>query len=282
MRLIKSRNGYQLYGRDGGLIKSAAVIVNPGQNQQLAGTVSAGTTGTPSKNLTGVGTTFTTDFEVGEFIEFDLGSPAIAMVKTITSATAIVLGNPAEPGEDFPMEIPAGTTYRKFTALWVGRTAESGISLTTEESVAETKSSDDGETAVNVFSSSVKPAIKFTLMEASIEVLNILLKGMVNFTKDVNGKIIASSFGDRTGYDFKKNAIRVAVIEYDGESISSDPNDCLTIFKVGFKGNFNLTKNAKDQAGIELDGYIFKDDSKRIKGKPQYWAINEAAMAWDV
>ncbi|PJZ87933.1 hypothetical protein [Leptospira levettii] len=285
MRLVKSKNGFSIYGRDGGIIRAAAIFINPEQKPNLTGTVSAGSAGppvAPSSTLTGSGTAFDTSLKVGEYLEFDLAQPIIAMVKAIASATSLTLGDPAEPGENLSVFIPAGTNYRKFDSFWLGKTSTAGISINTEEGVLETKSSDRGETPENVFSGSVKPMLKLNLMEASVEALSYVLKGMVNFTRDVNGKIVASSFGPRTGFDFKKNAMRVAIIEYDGDGgVSADPASRMDIFKVGFKGNINLTKNSSDQVGVDLEGYIFEDDTKVVNGKPQYWATNEAEMVYD-
>lgn len=284
MKIVKSKNGFTVYGREGGLIRPAVVIARPEQLPVETGTVTAGTAGTPdvkSKNLVGSGTNFQTALTVGDYIEFDLATPVVAMIKTITTDTAAVLGDPKNPGEDLLLYIPLGTSYRKYKSLWVGKTAPAGIEITAEESVAETKSSDGGEKAENVYSSAVKPMIKFELMEGSIETLNILLPGIVNFTRDVNGKIVASSFGPRNGYDFKKNAIRIAVIEYDGDSVSVNGEDRTDFFKVGFKGAFNLKKNSTDQTGIALEGYLFEDDTKMKNGKAQFWATNESSMVWD-
>lgn len=285
MRLVKSKNGFSIYGRDGGLIRAAAIFINPEQNPNLVGTVSAGSAGppaVPSATLSGTGTAFDTALKVGDYLEFDLGTPIIAMVKAIASANSLTLGDPANPGENLEVYIPALTTFRKFDSFWLGKTSSAGISITTEEGVLETKSSDRGETPENVFSGSVKPMLKLNLMEASVETLSYVLKGMVNFTRDVNGKIVASSFGPRTGFDFKKNAVRIAIIEYDGDgAVSSDPAARMDIFKVGFKGNLNLTKNSSDQVGADLEGYIFEDDTKVVNGKPQYWATNEAEMVYD-
>lgn len=285
MRLLKSKNGISIYGRDGGIIRAAAIFINPEQKPNLAGTVTAGSAGPPivtSATLTGTGTAFDTALKVGDYLEFNLATPVIAMVKAIGTATSLTLGDPANPGENLDLYIPAGTTYRKFDSFWLGKTAPAGISITTEEGVLETKSSDRGETPENVYSGSVKAMLKLTLMEASIEALSYVLKGMVNFTRDVNGKIVASSFGPRTGFDFKSNSFRIAIIEYDGDgAISADPAARMDIFKVGFKGNINLTKNSSDQVGVDLEGYIFEDDSKVVNGKPQYWSTNEAEMVYD-
>lgn len=282
MRLVKSRNGYGFIGRDGGKITAAAVIIMPEQQPVLAGSVSAGSSPTvKSSTVTGVGTAFNTALKVGDLVEFDTAVPTIARVKTITSATSMVISDPDDPDQNLSVYLPALTTYRKYTALWAGKTAPSGIEITTEEGVSETKSSDGGDKPENVFSNMVKPMIKFTLMEADLDVLSILLKGMVNITRDVNGKIVANSIGQRSGFDFKKNAIRIAVIEYAGSSISQDPKDRADFFKVGFKGNIKLVKNASDQEAIELEGYIFEDPSKRINGQAQFFAVNDAAMVYD-
>ena len=278
MIVQKSKNGFQFWGRDGGKIGPAAVFYDVKVQSNLPGTVQASN----SSTLTGTSTTFTTSLVVGDYIEI-LTTPAkLAYVWSITNNTTLVMRDPNNLDEPLTLTVPAGTNYRKFNGLWLGKTAPDGINISIEESTVETKSSDRGESPENVYSSGTTAKIEFTLMEPSLESLNKLLSGMFHVTRDTNGKIVASSVGSRTGYDYKRNAKQVAVIEYtDGQEISTDPADRLDIFKVAFSGVFSTTKNSSDQQGVTLTGYIFEDDSRRINGAPQYMATNLSSMDFD-
>jgi len=191
------------------------------------------------------------------------------------------LKDPNNPSADLTITAPLATNFRKFNGLWLGKTAPDGINVSVEESTVETKSSDRGESPENVYSSGTTAKIELTLMEPSLESLNKLLKGMVNVTRDANGLIVASSIGSRTGYDYKRNAIQLAIIEYDGTEISSNPEDRLDCFKVAFSGVFATTKNSTDQQGVTLTGHIFEDDTRRVQGIPQYMATNLPSMVFD-
>jgi hypothetical protein len=285
MIIQKSKNGFQFWGREGGKIGPAAAFADVAIQPDLIGTVSAGSAGPPivkSSTLTGVSTTFLSDLKPGDYIELLVSpNPILAMVGAIATDTSLTLKDPNNPSENLEVYIPALTNYRKFNGLWLGKTAPDGINVSIDESTVETKSSDRGESAENVYSSGTSGKIELTLMEPSLESLNKLLKGMVNVTRDSNGLIVASSIGSRTGYDFKRNAIQLAIIEYDGTQISADPQDRLDCFKVAFSGVFSTTKNSTDQQGVTLTGHIFEDDTRRVNGIPQYMATNLPAMVFD-
>ena len=273
----KSKNGFQFWGRDGGKIGPAAAFAEVEDQPALAGTVSA----TASSTLTGVGTAFDVDLEPGFFIEFDLPTPRIAYVYTVGAATSLTMYNPDNITQPLVITIPALTTYRRFKALWLGKTAPDGIKVMVEESTVETKSSDNGETPENVYSSGLSAKFELTLMEPSLDAINKLLPGMFNVTKDANGYNVASSIGTRPGYDFKAAAKQFAVVEYAGQGLSIEPGDRLDAFKVAWQGVFSTSKNSTDQQGLTLTGFMFADDTRTINGVPQFMATNLPAMAFD-
>lgn len=277
MIIQKSKNGFQFVGRDGGKIGPAAAFFDVAVQEDLAGTVAAVTTAT----LTGTATTFQTDLKPGDYIEIQDTVSVLAMVGAIATDLSLTMKDPNNPSEDLVITVTAGTKIRKFNGLWLGKTAPDGISVTFDESTVETKSSDRGESPENVYSSGVTGKIEMTLMEPSLESLQKLLAGMMNVTRNADGLIVASSIGSRTGFDFKRNAKQLAVIEYDGTRISASGEDRLDCFKVAFSGAFSSVKNSTDQQGVTLTGHIFEDDTRLLSGIPQYAATNLASMSFD-
>ena len=277
MRLVKSKNGFQFWGRDGGKIGPAALFFNVEDQPNLAGTVAA----TASATLTGTGTAFTTALNESDFVEIMTATPIIGYVHTITSATSITIHDPDDLTKPLVVTVPALTNIRPYKGLWLGKTAPDGIKVMVEESTVETKSSDNGETVENVYSSGVAAKFEFTLMEPSLDAINKLLPGMFNVTKDVNGFIVASSVGTRPGYDYKSASKQLAVIEYAGQGPSKNPGDRLDAFKVAFQGVFAGTKNSTDQQGLTLTGFMFPDDTRRVNNVPQFMATNLPAMLFD-
>jgi len=273
----KSKNGFQFWGRDGGKIGPAAAFAEVEDQPDLTGTVEAAA----SSTLTGTGTAFDTEIEVGQFIEIGLATPRIAYVGAIGGATSLSMFDPDNLTTPLVLTIPALTTIKIFKALWLGKTAPDGIKVMVEESTVETKSSDNGETPENVYSSGLVCKFELTLMEPSLDAINKLLPGLFNVTKDANGYIVASSIGTRPGYDFKSAAKQFAITEYAGQGLSTDPGDRLDAFKVAWQGVFATSKNSTDQQGLTLTGFMFADDTRTINGVPQFMATNLPAMAFD-
>jgi len=277
MIIQKSKNGFQFVGRDGGKIGPAAFILGVADLANQAGTVEAAA----SSTLTGTTTAFNTALVVGDFIEFATTIPFVAYVYAIGGATSLTMHDPDNLTLPLVVTIPALTTYKIFRSTWAGKTAPDGIKITVDESTVETKSSDRGESPENVYSSGQMYKVELTLMEASLDTLSRLLPGIVNVTRDVNGLIVAASYGSRTGFDYKLNSQQVAFIEYTGISISALPADRLDCFKMTFSAAFATTKNSTDQQGITLTGFMFEDETRKVNGIPQYMATNLPAMAFD-
>lgn len=274
---IPGVDGFGFFAQDGGAIGPCAAIWDTETPTDLAGTVSA----TASSTLTGVGTAFQTDFAVGDYMIINTSpTPTIVKIRAIASATSLTMADP-ETGLEATYTIAALSTYAKWTTLYLGKSMEAGISFDMEEKIAGTKTSDDGEVETNHFSTGSELIVKVPLAEASLERLVATMTKSINVTRDANGMIVAASFGNRVGRNFKANAKRLTLISYKDGTVSTTALDRLDVFKAYPMGNLKIERNATAQYQVELTFRCYADPRYKKNGVPQFGAIANSSMTFD-
>lgn len=273
--VIPGKDGYSFLGQDGGSIGPARAFYDTVIPANETGTVAAS-----GATVTGTGTSFDTVFVPSDYIEINDTVPKIFYVSAVGSATSLTIADP-DTFEPVNVTITAGKTFKKVTAMDMGRTNEDGITLKVTEKTAGVKSSDDGDVNINDFSTGTECQIEMTLIEVSQEKLNKLMEGAVDVTRDTDGRILAMAFGDRVGRDFKKNSKQLTLIAYRDGAISTEGSDRVDFFKVHFESAIEIQRNASAVHMVKLIGRCYKDDTKKVDGKSKYFAVNPAEMVFD-
>jgi len=165
--------------------------------------------------VTGVGTSFTNDFVVGDYISAG-ANPRIAKIITITSNTSLTIESAAITAES--------NTFRKTDAIFLGNTDATTLKFSVKK--AELKDSQYGDSAADQATTGADCSIEAGLSMASLERIEAVTQGF-ELEKNNSGVVTGFGFGVSLGETDMEIARQLTLVKIVKGIESSNPLDIL-------------------------------------------------------
>lgn len=230
----------------------------------LAGTVSVTAASTA---ITGVGTSFTTDFAVGDWIAI-AGLATDLQIKTITSATAMV----AMAGAASTV---AAATYKKVDQVDLGDT--SNITITISQKKTDLKSIQRGDNRADASWTGYEVMVKTELTSATVERLVEINRGYQAVRDAVTGLVKGFGFGFR-GYELDSQIWKPLYVKLQsGGVVTTVALEKMKFLRAVPMQDGDVAFSAADQRNVPVTFSCYLDETTLINSIPQIFTVGDVS-----
>jgi hypothetical protein len=258
----KFLQGSSIFGSKDGALGPANAYWRTEPQANLTGTISV--TGT---TVSGTGTAFTTELEVGDWVALGTGN-VIRQVASIADNDDMTLTESAT--------ISSGSTIKKVVAIPLGRTGK--ISIQDGDKWAEIKFSQQGDSPANMVRVGNETMVEIEIAEAAASLLYSLNDSYNVQKTGVNIVSMARTLNIGTRHSDIWRQLTIVKLVGQGDS-----NENLEIVHFPLAAPDFETKidfDASSQQLIPVKFNVYPDYTKLINGKPVIW-YNEGFTGFD-
>ncbi len=228
----------------------------------LTGTVSVTAASTA---ITGVGTAFTTDFAVGDWIAI-AGLATDLQIQTITSNTAMVAMLPAA-------STVATATFKKVDQIDLGDTMN--ITLTISQKKTDLKSIQRGDNRADASWTGYEVMVKTELTSATVERLVAVNRGYQAVRDSVTGLVKGFGFGFR-GYELDSQIWKPLFVKLQsGGVVTSVALEKMKFLRAVPMQDGDVAYSAADQRNVAVAFNCYLDETTLINSVPQLFTVGD-------